>query len=400
MRNSIVWLLFGLSVVLAGAGLALWALTRSIEVSTLPRIADPALMVAFLAYAAVGSLIVSRRFGNRVGWIFVAAGVGFEFVFFCQEYAIYALRKSPGTLPGGSWAGLVADLAATAALGLGIFLPLLFPTGHLLSRRWRVVAWLGAASLLVMAVGIAVKPGTLETITGAEKPVEVDFPLFTYSDWAWPAAILALLLALVSMFVRYRTSGPVERQQLRWFLAAAPIFIVSFFLIGSFTDALSVVGALGLASLPIAAGIAIFRYHLYDLDVVVRRTLVYGVLTAGLAGLYFGIVIALQQIFSGFTRGNDLAIAGSTLAVAALFRPVRRRIQAFVDRRFYRRRYNAEQTLDAFSARLRDEVNLDELAADLAAAVRETMQPSHVSVWLRDSGTTLREPRQDTTDNP
>ena len=294
----------------------------------------------------------------------------------------------------------MADLAATAALGLGIFLPLLFPTGHLLSRRWRAVAWLGAVSLLVMAVGIAVKPGTLETISGAEKPVEVDFPLFTQSDWAWPAAILALLLALVSMFVRYRTSGPVERQQLRWFLAAAPIFIVSFFLIGSFTDALSVVGALGLASLPIAAGIAIFRYHLYDLDVVVRRTLVYGVLTAGLAGLYFGIVIALQQIFSGFTRGNDLAIAGSTLAVAALFRPVRRRIQAFVDRRFYRRRYDAEQTLDAFNARLRDEVDLDELAADLAAVVRETMQPSHVSVWLRDSGTTLREPKQDTTDNP
>ena len=153
----------------------------------------------------------------------------------------------------------------------------------------------------------------------------------------------------------------MERQQLRWFLAAVPIFVGSFFIIDSVTEALSVLGSLGLASLAVAAGIAIFRYHLYDLELVVNRALVYGVLTAGLAGLYFGIVLALQQVFSSFAGGSDLAIAGSTLAVAALFRPARRWIQGIVDRRFYRRRYDAQRTLEAFSARLRDEIDLDTL---------------------------------------
>ena len=383
MSGRVAWSLFGLSVVLAGAGLTLWALTRSLDVSGLPRSTDPALFVAFLTYSVVGSLIVSRRFGNRVGWIFLAAGLAVELALFCQEYAIYALRKSPGSLPGGSWAGLVADFTPVVALGLGTFLLLLFPTGHLLSRRFRSVAWLAAASLLVMWTGQAFKPGTLVSVTGAAKPVEVDFPLFTGADWAWMGAMLALVLAIVSVIVRYRSGDTEERQQLRWFLAAAPIFIASFFIIDSVTDALSVLGALGLASLAVAAGIAIFRYHLYDLDLVVNRALVYGVLTAGLAGLYFGIVIALQEVFRPLTRGNDLAIAGSTLAVAALFRPARRWIQGIVDRRFYRRRYDAEAALAAFAARLRDEVDLDALAADLGAVVNETMQPAHVSLWLR-----------------
>jgi len=383
VSGRVAWSLFGLSVVLAGAGLTLWALTRSLDVSGLPRSTDPALFVAFLTYSVVGSLIVSRRFGNRVGWIFLAAGLAVELALFCQEYAIYALRKSPGSLPGGSWAGLVADFTPVVALGLGTFLLLLFPTGHLLSRRFRSVAWLAAASLLVMWMGQVFKPGTLASVTGAEKPVEVHFPLFTGADWAWMGAMLALVLAIVSVIVRYRSGDTEERQQLRWFLAAAPIFIASFFIIDSVTDALSVLGALGLASLAVAAGIAIFRYHLYDLDLVVNRALVYGVLTAGLAGLYFGIVIALQEVFSPLTRGNDLAIAGSTLAVAALFRPARRWIQGIVDRRFYRRRYDAEAALAAFAARLRDEVDLDALAADLGAVVNETMQPAHVSLWLR-----------------
>jgi hypothetical protein len=195
--------------------------------------------------------------------------------------------------------------------------------------------------------------------------------------------LLALLLAISSVIARYRSGGSVERQQLRWFLAAVPIFVGSFFIIDSVTEALSVLGSLGLASLAVAAGIAIFRYHLYDLELVVNRALVYGVLTAGLAGLYFGIVLALQQVFSSFAGGSDLAIAGSTLAVAALFRPARRWIQGIVDRRFYRRRYDAQRTLEAFSARLREEIDLDTLGAELRGVVQETMQPAHVSLWLR-----------------
>ena len=204
-----------------------------------------------------------------------------------------------------------------------MFLLLLFPTGQSALPHGSVPSpGSPAASLLVMGLA-ALGPGTLSSVTGADKPVEIDFPLFSDGDWAWLGTMLALLLAVVSVFVRYRSAAADERQQLRWFLAAAPIFIASFFVIDS-GEVLSVLGALGLASLPIAAGIAILRYHLYDLDLVVKRTLVYGVATVALAGLYFGIVLALQQVFSSFAGGSDLAIAGSTLAVAALFGPARR----------------------------------------------------------------------------
>ncbi len=276
----------------------------------------------------------------------------------------------------------MSDLAPVAALALGTFLLLLFPTGQLTSPRFRPVAWLAAAALFVMGLGITLGPGTLSSVTGADKPIEIDFPLFSGSDWAWLGTMLALLLAVVSMFGRYRSARTEERQQLRWFLAAAPIFIASFFVIGV-GEVLSVLGALGLASLPIAAGIAIFRYRLYDLEVVVQRTLVYGVATVVLAGLYFGIVLALQQVFSSFAGGSDLAVAVSTLAVAALFGPARRRIQQVVDRRFYRRRYDAQRTLESFAASLRDEIDLDALGAELRSIVRETMEPAQVSLWLR-----------------
>ncbi len=314
--GRVAWSLFGLSALFAAAGLTLWTLTRSLEVSDLPRATDPALIVAILR-------LFGRRLPDRLAPIrepgrldLLSAGVGLQIALFCEEYAIYALRKAPGSLPGGSWAGLVSDLAPVAALALGTFLLLLFPTGQLTSPRFRPVAWLAAAALLVMGLGITLGPGTLSSVTGVDKPIEIEFPLFSGSDWAWLGTMLALLLAVVSMFGRYRSARTEERQQLRWFLAAAPIFIASFFVIGV-GEVLSVLGALGLASLPIAAGIAILRYRLYDLEVVVQRTLVYGVATVVLAGLYFGIVLALQQVFSSFAGGSDLAVAVSTLAVAA-----------------------------------------------------------------------------------
>ena len=200
-----------------------------------------------------------------------------------------------------------------------------------------------------------------------------------------------LLAAVVATIVRYRRSRGVEREQFKWFAFAAALFalvlIASTIASGVYPEALNAMSIAGLlaggAGIPIAVGIAILKYRLYEIDRIINRTLVYGAVTALLAGLYFAIVIGLQAIFSGLTRGNDLAIAGSTLAVAALFRPARRRIQAFVDRRFYRQRYDAQQTLDAFSQRLRDEVDLDQLATDLGAVVHETMQPAHVSLWIR-----------------
>jgi len=382
VRSRIAWTLFGLSVLVAAAAFALWVVTRSLEVSGVLDGADSGAIVAFLAYTAVGSLIVSRRFGNRVGWIFLGMGLTFELGLLAQEYAVYALRWNPGSVPGGRWAGLIADFLPIAAFGAGTFLLLVYPTGRLLSRRWRAVGWLAAASTLVVLLEAALEPGTLSSVQGAPKPVEVDSVILTNGGWAWPGVLLAGLLAIVSVILRYRRGDAVERQQLRWFVAAVPVFVTSIFWVPD-SNLLASLVALGFAALPIAAGIAIFRYHLYDLDLVVRRTLVYAVLTGGLAGLYFAIVLGLQAAFSGFTRGNDLAIAGSTLAVAALFRPARARIQAFVDRRFYRRRYDAERTLAAFSARLRDEVDLDRLGHDLGTVVHDTMQPAHVSLWLR-----------------
>ena len=195
---------------------------------------------------------------------------------------------------------------------------------------------------------------------------------------------------MASLVVRFRRSSGVERQQLKW-VAASGAFLAVCLVSGPllfwwtpFDGVWDVIAPLGFAVFPVAVGFAVLRYRMYEIDRIINRTVVYAIVTALLAGLYFGIVIGLQQAFSGLTRGNDLAIAGSTLAVAALFRPARTRIQEFVDRRFYRRRYDAEQTLTAFVARLREEVDLDELGRDLGAAVNDTMQPVHVSLWLRE----------------
>ena len=271
---------------------------RSLARSRSPAVlegADVGAIVAFLVYAAVGSLIVSRRFGNRVGWIFLAMGLLFEIGLLAQEYAVYALRWSPGSLPGGEWAGLLADFLPVVAFGLGTF-----AAAHLSDRppalaRWLAVGWLSACSLFVILLATALQPGTLSSVRGVAKPVEVDFPLFTSGGWAWPGVLLAGLLAIISVILRYRRGDPVERQQLRWFLAAVPIFVMAIFWVPDSNLLVSLI-TLGIASLPIACGIAIFRYHLYDLGLVVRRTLVYGVLTAGLAGLYFGIVLGLQAV--------------------------------------------------------------------------------------------------------
>jgi hypothetical protein len=384
MGGRVAWSLFGLSVFFAAAALALWAITRSLDVSDLTevRATEPAFIVASLAYTAVGSLIVARRFGNRVGWLFLAGGLLLGLGLLAQEYAIYALRWSSEPLPVGAWASVLADSLPVAAIGLGSLLLLIYPTGHLLSRRWRPVVWLSVCSMVVVVLAIAFEPGTLTSVVGTSKPVEIDFPLFDHGEWGWPGLLVAGLFAIASGVIRYRRADAVERQQLRWFVAAVPIFVTSIYWVPG-SDALAAVMSLGIASLPVAAGIAILRYRLYDLDLVVKRTLVYAVLTAGLVGLYFGIVLALQQVFSSFAGGSDLAVAVSTLAVAALFGPARRRLQRAVDRRFYRGRYDAQQTLEAFAARLRDEVDLHQLREELGRVVGETMQPAHVSLWLR-----------------
>jgi hypothetical protein len=276
---------------------------------------------------------------------------------------------------------------------------LLFPDGRLPSRRWRpVLAGLLAGIVLLMLAG-TLPPGRF-----AEPFAEVSNPfgvpgtrgvMAAVDLVGWVLVIAGIGLAGGAMVVRLRRAAGIERQQLKLVLAvgsaaaaAAALIMTTWFVWPS--DGLQIrmgVLCICLATVPAAAGLAILRYRLYDIDLIIRRTLVYGVVTAGLGGLYFAIVLALQQAFSGFAGGSDLAVAGSTLAVAALFRPVRNRVQALVDRRFYRRRYDTQRTLEAFSARLRDEIDLGTLRRELLQVVDETMRPANLSLWLRGGRT-------------
>jgi hypothetical protein len=269
----------------------------------------------------------------------------------------------------------------------------LFPDGRPPSRRWRTVGWLAVLAMALLVVGYAFAPGPLEDYPRVDNPLGVD-PLRDLLEGflfiGFPLFALSALASMASLLVRFRRSQGVERQQLKWMAAAAALVVAAWFVNAFFDQALhtdiSLILPLALLALPAAATVAVLRYRLWDLGLVVRRTLVYGALSATLAASYLGLVLLLQVALEPLTSDSGLAIAGSTLAVAALFRPARGRIQKLVDRRFYRRRYDAVRTVEQFSARLRDEVELEALTDELRGVVRETVQPVHVSLWLRPEG--------------
>jgi len=354
-----------------------------------------AFLVAGLAFATTGALVASRLPSNPIGWVFCLIG----FLIIAgnppYQYADYALYISPGSLPGAETAAVLQNLVglppAFGLLGLSL---LLFPDGRLLSRRWRPAAAAGLVGAATLVVGLALRPGPLdEPFEVVNNPLGVgSFDLMdSLSSLGWGLSSLSVALAAAAMIVRLRRSRGQERQQLKWIgLAGAVAAVVVVanavgFALGLEGPGQLRIAAVGLAfsGLPAAAGVAILRYRLYDIDVVINRALVYGALTATLLASYLGLVLLLQLALSPLTEQSDLAIAGSTLGVAALFGPLRGRIQELVDRRFYRRRYDAVRTLEGFNARLRDEVDLDALGSDLRGVVRETMQPAHVSLWLR-----------------
>lgn len=392
------------SLVLAVGAIVFYGLSPSAEPSSEwgSRELQVGLALAFLAYATVGALVASRRPENRVGWLLLVAALGFEIQGIAMGYAAYALVAEPGALPGGeiaawlAWWIWVPGLTLTTTL-----LFLLFPDGRLLSRRWLAVAVLAAVLGTLGTVSSALETGPVDLLQAVD--VENPFGVDGADDVATVTGWLLLLLAAcsaISLVLRYRHLRGEERLQLKWFVAAAVLLAATVIGVFLSTDYASttVNSAMGwafvvaLAAVPIAIGVAVFKHRLYEIDLIIRQTLVYGVLSALLAGLYFGIVLALQEVFSSFAGGSDLAIAVSTLAVAALFRPVRGRIQGIVDRRFYRQRYDATQTLEAFGARLRQEIDLDSLSAELRAVVSETMQPAHVSLWLRSGGGVVTSP--------
>jgi hypothetical protein len=353
-----------------------------------------ALLLAFTAFMVVGAVIVARRPANVIGWLFSAIGLLTATGTLALDYAEYAYVTRPGSLPGALLAAWYQWWWLPMFALILVFTPLLFPTGRLLSARWRPVAVAAAAATAAIAVGGALEP-TLK-LQNEDFTVRNPIGLTVVPDEE--AGLLGAVLfgvlaccavaALVSLVLRFRRSRGVERQQLKWFTYAAALAIL-FQAVptpqpqGAVRDVLF---GLTVAFIPIAAGIAVLRYRLYDIDRLINRTLVYGLLTASLGLGYAGMVLVSGQLFGGVSgEPPSWAVAGVTLAVAALFQPARRRIQAVVDRRFNRRKYNSAQTIQAFSTRLRDQIDLDTLSTELLAVVDQTMEPTRVSVWLRPS---------------
>jgi hypothetical protein len=345
-----------------------------------------------VSFSVIGALIASHRPENPIGWIFLAVGCCYGLLSAGDEYAIYALLTNPGALALGAEASWLGQWIWAPGLGLIlVFLPLLFPDGHPPSPRWRPVGWLGGLSIVLAVVSstIVLWPERGPAlVTGDESPSHVLDVVLLFA--AVPMLFVAGLGAVNSLLVRFRRSRGDERQQIKWFASAAALTLIWIIVFGQSTlrglpEAMVALSSLlVIPSIPIATGVAILRYRLYDIDVIINRTLVYGSLTVILVGLYFGGIVVLQRVFVLLTgERSTLAVVTSTLLIAALFNPLRRRIQGFIDRRFYRRKYDAAKTLEAFSAKLRDETDLDALSGDLVGVVRETMQPAHVSLWLR-----------------
>ena len=344
------------------------------------------LLLAFAAFMAVGALIVANRPGNAIGWVFSAIALLAVTGALAEEYAGYAVWTRPGLLPGGVLAGWYAGWAwyPTVALAL-VFTPLLFPDGRPPSPPWRLVAWLAVATTALFVGFAAVQP-TIELDDGHVVDNPIGVAGVTDPDDSLLNIALGLLVvaAVVSLVVRFRRSRGEERLQLKWFTyagAVLPVLLVGDLLPDTVSNVLF---ALGITFPPVAAGIAVLRYRLYEIDRLINRTLVYGLLTTLLAGVYAGLVLVLGRLFGDLgDRPPSWAVAGATLAVAALFQPARQRVQRLVDRRFNRARYDAARTVERFSARLRDQVDLDTLSAELLAVVDETVQPTRASLWLR-----------------
>jgi hypothetical protein len=334
--------------------------------------------IAAVSYGLVGALIVARRPANRIGWLFLAVGPVSGLYALADQYGRYALVTEPGSLPGGAWAAWVANWSwLPSAFVISAVVPLLFPDGRLPSARWRPAAWYVLAAFAVLLAGAMLEPTTSTTGLPAPNPVFGDNAAAIAPLLEPVAALLfpsAALVGLLTLVVRFIGSEGVRRQQLKWLVLAVGLTLAGFF--GPFGP----LSVLIIPAAPVAVGIAIVRHQLYDIDRILNRTLVYGLLTAILGAGYAVVVLGLGQRAGG---SSNLVVAAATLAVAAVFQPLRRRVQAAVDRRFNRRRYDAQRTIEAFSARLRDQLDLDTLTAAVVTTATRTMEPAAASLWLR-----------------
>ena len=387
----LAWSLCALSLTLTALSLLISALNLShLEAHVYSYWLGNAVLA--VSSSIIGAIIASRLPANPVGWLFCAAACIIAVAYLSAEYAIYALLARPHSLPAGEALAWLASWVWLLSIGCIVLSLLLFPNGRLPSSRWRWLAWLSVLLTIAGAVWVALSPGAIGNLGSIRNPLGIG----GLPDGDKPVQIIMfafLFVAAVSTLgLRLRRSRGIEHQQIKWPAYTAVIAAGSSFLEYTVSDAMGlrwlewagyVVSLAALVCFPISIGIAIVRYRLYEIDTLINRTLVYALLTAILAAVYFGAVVLLQRVFVALTgQQSTLAVVASTLLIAALFTPLRRRIQAFIDRRFYRRKYDARKTLEAFSSKLRNETDLKALSDDLAGVVRETMQPAHVSLWL------------------
>jgi hypothetical protein len=403
----LAWSLATLSVAMFVAGVVLSLLSLPDAAATQPSsdwgtgsvLGGLVLFVPFLAFPVVGAIVASRRPRNPIGWICLAAGLFWMLIILGDS-----LPAGTGPYPVTTEALFQWIWIPPVGL-LGIYLILLFPDGKPPSRRWRPLAWVSGAVMVLASVALTISPGHLPGYPGVRNPFGLEgHPMIAQALVGAIALLpLCILASAASLVWRYRHSGGVVRQQIKWVAFAASfvgltygITVISGLFLAPESSAtgetplwmalLQNLVLISYAGVPVAVGVAVLRYRLYDIDNIINRTLVYGALTAALVAVYFGGVATLQALFRALTgqeQQPQLAIVVSTLLIAALFDPLRRRIQRFIDRRFYRRKYDAVKTLAAFNSRLREETDLESLRVEVLGVVKETMQPDHASLWLR-----------------
>lgn len=387
--SRLPWVIWAMTVLLVASGFVLFALTGD---TTVGERWGTRWIVAPLAvtFSLVGTLIAFKQVHNRIGWILLVVGVGSSIQFFSDQYAVFGLLAYPGSLPGAIFIAWVFNWIWAFFITFGlVFVPLLFPNGKLVSPRWKIVIWSGSAGIFLMTTSYAFAPGALQNFQRQPNPFGLEAMRERWILLFVCGSVILLAsaaLAVLSLLIRWRNASGNERQQLKWIAYAATVMVlgasagfIPSLQIGSLLFAASIMG------LPIAIGVAILKYHLFDIDLIIRRTVTYALVTTALVAVFFGSIVTLQQVFAAVTgtRRNELVTVLSTLAIAALFVPLRNTIQNAVNRRFNRRKYDAQRVLTKFAETVRDETDLETLSQELIHVVNETLQPRSATLWLK-----------------
>jgi hypothetical protein len=408
VSRRVAWMVFAIVLVLSAVDIVFFGLTYKLQAQS--SWANNSLWVGFgfglmmLAFPLCGAVIATRRPELPIGWLLLTIGLGWA-LSNATSYSDYGLRLHPGSLPLADYAAVLGSVMWVPTIGLtGTHLLLLFPDGRLPGRRWRFVAYLSALGIAVGSAALILTPGRM-TDAGyphTENPIGVS-ALGSVTGVAQAALILipvAIVGSAASLIVRYRRSSALERQQIKWLAASAAVVAAIYLIVmplslvspsssadPAWLQAAQAIALLSFGLIPVAIGVAVLRHGLYTIDVIIRKTIVYAALIVSLALLYIGGVYAIEGVVRTVSgQSGTLAVTLSTLMVAVAFQPLRSRIQRAVDQRFYRARYDASRTLEAFTGRMRDQVDLETLSDEVLEVVRGALHPSHATLWLRSTG--------------